>query len=849
MQKPSFEVRAGDLVRVRDYAWRVRHVQPFDDCTAIAVTGVEPANRDQRRTFLCPFDRPHRLTRTEAVRMVGRGRWARAFRALAVTSAPCDGLHVAAFARVTLVSYQLEPALALVGGLSSRVLLADEVGLGKTVQAALALAELWARGDMRRALILTPAGIRDQWREELLDRFGLEVSILDAAILRRESALLPSSINPWMVPRLAIASLDFIKQAHVLAAIRRVPWDLLVIDEAHGASIGTDRGAAARVIASNSRRVLLLTATPHAGDDAAFAWMCGIGRIGERARDPIAMFRRTRRDVGQLTTRVTKLLHVATTPDERCMHDELDRYIRLVVAETAGRETSQPIVAMCVLQKRALSSADSLARSVARRLQLVDDPGAAAEQGSLPFEDPRCLGETDEADEEPASVLASPGMIDRATERTCLTRVLEAARRAALHESKCRALQRVIRRTTDSVIVFTEYRDTLARLAEAVAPLGTVALLHGGLSRADRRESEKRFNTGSARVLLATDAAGEGLNLQARARWVVNYELPWNPMRLEQRVGRLDRIGQQRRVHATHLVARGTREESLLGRLATRVERVRRQIGDVADVLGRIPADSIPVAMLGGDSVFSDAINGLDSRSAHDAGARANSPGVAGTDFRHVDVSAAAEVELGRLQTVRRLLAPPDAPHSLSRADSATLVANLERRGPWVSTLRRSRVLNRQGLLAIFRLACLDGTGRPIHSDMIAMHLPARLPARFHAHVDARHKIEELLVKWRPILTDRAGVEARSKLAAVDRHLAGSAAQRDRDRVLFEHALRESRQLHQPGLFDPRAREEGPRQATEGELLIEELERRLAAAAGAARREREEMELVLVGVV
>src|SRR5262249_39758450 len=151
------------------------------------------------------------------------------------------GLSTAANARMDLLPHQLEPALAILRGRGSRVLLADEVGLGKTVQAGLILSELRARGAADRVLILTPPGLRDQWADELLDRFQMDARVMDAGALRRFAYALPVGTNPWRASPVAIASIDFVKRPEILQALLELPWDLVVIDEAHGACGPTDR--------------------------------------------------------------------------------------------------------------------------------------------------------------------------------------------------------------------------------------------------------------------------------------------------------------------------------------------------------------------------------------------------------------------------------------------------------------------------------------------------------------------------------------------------------------------------------------------------------------------------------
>ena len=250
------------------------------------------------------------------------------------------------------------------------------------------------------------------------------------------------------------------------------------------------------------------------------------------------------------------------------MHDLLDRYSRRVWEEAGRRGDDRARLVSIVLRKRALSSAGALGTSVERRLALLSgrpDPWQLA----LPLtafadEDPL-------ADDEPLATISAPGLADPRLERRLLAAIVEAARLAASDERKTRFLLRLLSRIREPAIVFTEYRDTLARLAERVAAAGhSVAVLHGGMSPAERSRTQQAFND-SGGILIATDAASEGLNLHHRCRVVIHFELPWNPSRLEQRAGRVDRLGQIRRVHELALVAAHTAERLVVAPLVTRL--------------------------------------------------------------------------------------------------------------------------------------------------------------------------------------------------------------------------------------------------------------------------------------
>jgi superfamily II DNA or RNA helicase len=591
-----------------------------------------------------------------------------------------------------LLPHQLEPALAVVRGLGSRVLLADAVGLGKTVQAGLIIAELRAHGAADRVLVVTPAGLRDQWAHELLTRFGIEAQVLDARALRRAAAALPVGVNQWGCAPAAIVSVDFIKRSEVLAPARMPRWDVLVVDEAHGVAGESDRHAAVATIAARASYVVLLTATPHSGDRRAFASLCDIGAKG---REDLLVFRRSRQDVPLGSARRIHRLHVRMTRAEDRMHALLARFGR----ETRPRHGAQPgrdyWLALSVLHKRALSSALSLKRSVDRRLAALDPTGGQPTgQLCLPLSDPS--GELTAADESPAW---SPllGLDDAGRERHLLRCLAGMADRAARLESKIRALARLLRRVKEPAIVFTEYRDTLTHLQASLAVPSV--LLHGGMARDERLASLERFARGDTRLLLATDAAGEGLNLQETCRLVINLELPWNPMRLEQRIGRVDRIGQQRTVHVVHLVARDSAEDTVLSRLQRRVAAARADVGG-ADPLGT--DDEVTVARLiaGDDSL--DAT--LEERSGVEDRLRL---------LRTPSLNDDARREASRVANARRLTVAGDE-RALARAEG--LGAFIATASHW-----RTRAALAGRTMMVWQIVAADGSGRHIGSTVVSL--------------------------------------------------------------------------------------------------------------------------------
>ena len=550
--------RAGDLLRIREARWRVVQCAAYPDAAIVDVQGSGRDNAGRRAQFLLPAELVEVLPASLEPAVVRPPRWRRHARTiLAQTSAAHSALTTIVPAALSVLPFQLEPALAVTRGAAARLLIADAVGLGKTVQASLIVAEVLQRISGGRALIVCPAGLREQWQHELHTRFALAATVLDSASLA--PAALDAAASPWSTCRIAIASIDYVKRPEVMRALEGLIWDVAVFDEAHALTGRSDRHTAAAALAGRSRTVVLLTATPHAGDDEAFARLAATGDIDSGF--PLCVFRRTRLDAGLPSQRRTHWLRVRPTLPERRMHDALLAYTRRVCAASPAPGAR---LAMAVLTRRACSGAVPLARSLERRLALLGD-GDSSRQLTFSF-----LAPGD--DDEPVAHLATPGLHDRGQERRMLDAVLGLTRAAALHESKLHRLAALLRRARQPAIVFTEYRDTLLPLATALASHRPL-LLHGGLSHSERRAIIQQFTGGDAGLLLATDAASEGLNLHERCRLVVNLELPWSPLRLEQRCGRVDRIGQPRRVHVLHLVARATAEETTVATLCRRHDR------------------------------------------------------------------------------------------------------------------------------------------------------------------------------------------------------------------------------------------------------------------------------------
>ena len=244
----------------------------FATVSIIEVDGCDATNRGVKTRFLLPFEDVRvEAPRSAAPRFVALERWRRQHRSMLAGAVPrWSSLRAAGGANLTVFPFQLEPAIAVARGDACRVLIADEVGLGKTIQAGLIVADTLARSPEARVLVVVPAGLREQWRDELRSRFRLSAEVLDAECIARIAAELGPDVNPWSIRPLAITSIDFVKRPEVLRSLETLTWDVLVFDEAHALAGRSDRAAAAAALGRRARVVVMLTATPHSGDEEAF---------------------------------------------------------------------------------------------------------------------------------------------------------------------------------------------------------------------------------------------------------------------------------------------------------------------------------------------------------------------------------------------------------------------------------------------------------------------------------------------------------------------------------------------------------------------------------------------------
>jgi superfamily II DNA or RNA helicase len=537
-----------------------------------------------------------------------------------------------------------------------RYLLADDPGAGKTIMAGLLIKELVVRGDVQRCLICVPGSLCEQWQDELWLKFQLPFDILT-----RETIEASRTGNPFTERDLVIIRLDQVSRSDELQAKLRVTdWDLVICDEAHKLSASffggelkeTKRYKLGRLLGSLTRHFLLMTATPHNGKEEDFQLFLALldaDRFEGRFRDGVHTV-----DVSDLMRRMVKeellkfdgkplfperrayTVDYALSDAEAQLYHAVTEYVREEFnradqLDNGGRRGTVGF-ALTILQRRLASSPAAIYRSLQRRRERLEDRlreeqvlkrGAdlLAETG-IPLFSEEDLDDLDDAPDAEVEAVEE-AVMDRATAaRTIaeleieieLLRRLEAMASSVRHSGLDRKWEELASlmqtngemvdsdRGRSKVVIFTEHRDTLSYLYERITTLlgreECVVCIHGGMVREERRAVEDQFrNDPDVVVLLATDAAGEGINLQ-RAHLMVNYDLPWNPNRLEQRFGRIHRIGQTEVCHLWNLVAGETREGYVYQRLLEKLEIERQALnGQVFDVLGHL-FDQTPLRRL-----------------------------------------------------------------------------------------------------------------------------------------------------------------------------------------------------------------------------------------------------------
>lgn len=560
------------------------------------------------------------------------------------------------------------------------LLIADDVGLGKTIEAGMTVSELIIRHRARRVLVVCPSSLQFQWRDQMRDKFGLDFRIIDSELMRDLRRKRGIHVNPWThFPRL-ITSIDYLKRERPLRLFKETlpaegesiyprRYDVLIVDEAHNCApagrgkYATDslRTEAIRLLAPHFEHKLFLTATPHNGYSESFTALLELldnqrfarGMSTEspefmRQRD-VVMVRRLKSelpkdDFGQdrFPKRTLEALEVDYPEDERRIHAALRQYTRLRQGKAKDQaEKFATDFVLMTLKKRLFSGPAAFLRTLEKHETSLKNSkrrktASKPTQGILQRQIDRVEEDysiDDEAEEAAANALDAASLLfqEPTGDETALLKEMKAWASRATNQldAKARELIRWLRAillpggkwSDERVIIFTEYRATQNWLQEKLAAEGftggeRLKTMYGGMDKDERERIKAAFQTdpkqSPIRILLATDAASEGIDLQNHCSRLIHYEIPWNPNRLEQRNGRIDRHGQKsKKVLIYHFVGKGYNErerrmsESAVGdleadleflmRAVRKVEAIREDLGKVGPVI----AQQVEEAMLG----------------------------------------------------------------------------------------------------------------------------------------------------------------------------------------------------------------------------------------------------------
>jgi superfamily II DNA or RNA helicase len=690
--------REGSLVEVRGQRWVVSESPSlgYESSTLLTLQSVEDGRYGESLQVIWEvepgrrilpagslpeiaadgFDPPERLAAfLDAVR------WS------AVTSADVKTLQAPLRAGVTVEEYQLEPVVRAIEAPRVNLLLADDVGLGKTIEAGLVALELLLRHRAKRVMIVCPPGLMVKWRDEMAEKFGLTFTAVDSAQLNELRRTHGSAANPFRVYPLTIVSLSWLRGAKAERLLHEVvegtdpsgaargnadagtrtlesrPFDLLILDEAHHVAPAAPRQRYAvdsqqtkliRWLAPHFEHRLFLSATPHNGYPESFTALLEIIDDLRFVRgvdpDPVAQ-RETviRRMKSQITDsagnprfakRDATAITVTYPETERQAHAMLDEFAALRRRRlTSGRGKASVDLVTLLLKKRLFSSPRAFAHTVGVYLETVQAKSkrAAGTDDEVPewlegfFGDVAAYDDEELADAEDDATSRSGKIQAELTDTS--QRELEllhqmgtwAARYENSPDAKAKELITYLKAvcrpdgkhwTNERVVVFTEYRDTQIWLKDLLAADGMdgeqVQLLYGGMDTRRREQLRLAFgepaDQNRVRILICTDAASEGIDLHEHCHRLVNYDVPFNPNKLEQRIGRIDRYGQPETPEVRHFIGRGwetagdkfAADLEFLSRIAAKVARMEEDLGTVNAVL----AEAVQRRMLGEISDF-----------------------------------------------------------------------------------------------------------------------------------------------------------------------------------------------------------------------------------------------------
>ena len=559
-----------------------------------------------------------------------------------------------------------------------RFLLADDPGAGKTIMAGLVLKELKLRGLVNRVLIVVPGHLRDQWLREMKEKFNETFRVIDRAVMNASWGR-----NVWLEENQAITSMDFAKQEDVKASLAEACWDLVIVDEAHkmaayeyGGKVNrTERYKLGELLSKNSTFMLFLTATPHKGDPKNFRLLLDLLEPNMFANEEILaksfknkenplFLRRLKEDLKDFDgtplflPRKVITVKYRLSDDEKQLYNAVTEYVEKHYNKAIQKEKRNVAFALLILQRRLASSIRAIRRSLERRRDRLTE---LYKQGKILYEfdkgyiNEEALEDLPELERwqkenELLEKLSSAETLEELKEEIAtLEELIKLAKEAEKKEIETKLIQlkkvlddEKIKEKGVKLLIFTESRDTLEYLVEKISEWGySVNFIHGSMSLDERIRAEHVFKE-KTQIMVSTEAGGEGINLQF-CSLMVNYDIPWNPNRLEQRMGRIHRYGQQYETHIYNLVAIDTKEGRILYTLFEKLKKIREHLGSdkvfdvIGDVLAGVNLQELIIDAITKKRSMEEILNEIDKMPDEEAIKRAKEAALEGLAVRHID--------------------------------------------------------------------------------------------------------------------------------------------------------------------------------------------------------------------
>lgn len=595
-RQPRKQILApGARVVIRDAEWVIRRVDHASDGgQQLTCDGISELVREREGVFLTSLERDIRVLDPAETELVTDTSPGFADSLLFMESqlrqaVPNDeGIHVGHGAAMDLVPYQLDPARQALRQPRQRILIADAVGLGKTLEAGILVSELIARGRGRRILVLTLKSMLTQFQKEFWNRFTIPLTRLDSVGIQRVRSRIPTNHNPFYYYDKAIISIDTLKQeAEYRTYLEQAQWDIIVIDEAHNVAdrgTGALRSKLARLLARRSDTLIMLSATPHDGRARSFASLVNMldataipdpdDYSAEDFRDKGLVVRRFKKDIQDQVRDAfrDRTIHRRRFPASAMEESAYEVLLDVRVANASGGTTRRDLF-LVALEKALFSSpaacfatVNTRLRRRRRELEQVHDDAVAAEVASL---------------EELRGALESIGP-DSYAKYVYLLRAIREGEPFRWDGSD----------PADRLVIFTERIETLKWLADRLPadlglPKGSLEILHGTMSDVDQQRVVEDFGNAErpVRLLVCSDVASEGINLHYQCHRLIHFDMPWSLMVFQQRNGRVDRYGQKHAPQIVYLVTESANETirgdtRILEVLEAKDESAYRNIGD-----------------------------------------------------------------------------------------------------------------------------------------------------------------------------------------------------------------------------------------------------------------------------